>query len=94
MTTFRELGNLENMLKMPVNGVPWSLLKKLPQAPKCLECQRTQVPQVHDCLECLQWLECSSVLSTRMLECLQNAYEMPTKCPDGTKFWIYLYFSE
>ena len=50
----RQSGNLANMLKMPVNGVSWSLLKKVPQAPKYLEYPSTQVPQVHDCLECLE----------------------------------------
>ena len=26
------------MLKIPVNVVPWSLLNKVPEVPKCLEC--------------------------------------------------------
>ena len=60
---------------MPVNGVLWNLLKKVPQVSKRLEFPSTQVPQVHD------YLECPSVLSTRMLESLQNAYGMPTECP-------------
>ena len=34
---WRQSGNLANILKMSVNRVPWSLLKKVPQAPKCLE---------------------------------------------------------
>ena len=81
------------MLKIPVNGVPWSLLKKVPQAHKYLEYPIIQVPQVHDCLECLEclkWIEFPSVLSTRMLEWLQNAYGMPIEYPDGTKFWIFI----
>ena len=78
------------MLKMPVNGVPWSLIKKCLKPPSILS---TKVPQVLDCvecLECLKWLECPNVLCTRMLERLQNAYGMPTECPDGTKFWIFI----
>ena len=78
------------MLKMSVNGVTWNLLKKVPQPPKYPEYPSTQVPQEHDCIECLKWLECPSVLSTRMLECLKNAYGMSTECPDGTKFWNFI----
>ena len=89
MTTIRELSKYaKNACEYP--EVPWSLLKKVPQVPKYLGYPSTQAPQVHDCLECLKWLECPSVLSTRMLECLQNAYEMPTECPGGTKFWIFI----
>ena len=76
---------------MPANEVPSSMLKNVPQVLKYLEYPSTHVPQVHNCLECLEclkWLECPSVLSIRMLECLQNAYGMPIECPDGTKFWI------
>ena len=57
---------------MPVNEVLWSMLKKVPQAPKYLEYPSTQVPQVHDCLDCLKWLQCPSILSTRMLGLGQN----------------------
>ena len=38
--------NLANIVKMPVNGVPWSLLSK------CLKCASAQVPWVLECLKC------------------------------------------
>ena len=87
MTTTRKLS------KYAKNACERSNLEsaeKSGSSPKYLENPSTQVPQVQDCLECLKWLECPSVLSTRMLECLQNAYKIPTECPDGTKFWIFV----
>ena len=47
------------MLKMLVNGVPWSLLNKLPEVPKCLECPSvsssrvTLEPEILECIECI-----------------------------------------
>ena len=47
------------MLKMLVNGVPWSLLNELAEVPKCLECPSvsssrvTLEPGLLECIECV-----------------------------------------
>ena len=65
------------MLKIPVNMVPWSLLNKVPEVPKCLECPSFLSARL---------LEYPSVLNSTMPECLQSVYRVSAECPNGTKF--------
>ena len=74
-----------------MNGVPWSLLKKVPQAPKCLEHPSTQVPQVPQCIACSSYLTVLSASSglTALVSWVPerpSACRMPTEWPDGAKF--------
>ena len=71
---------------MPVKKAPWNLLNKVPKLPGCLECLSSfgaRAPQVP---KRLKWLECPSVLSVRMPNCLQIAYSLLRECPNVTKF--------
>ena len=45
---------------MSVNGVPWSLLEKVPQVLMCQSALSAQLPQVLGCLKCPSFLNALS----------------------------------
>ena len=59
---------------MPVNGVPWSLVNKVLQAPKCPGTLSARVPLISWVPECL---EHPSVFNGRIPEYLQSTYRVP-----------------